>query len=63
VVFSQFFWPAALQQLTGLLADGTWVPMATVHFAAVTGALLAGLRRLIPRYSSGLLPGSVGNAE
>ena len=42
VVFSQLFWPAALQQLTGLLADGTWVPMATVHFAAVTGALLAG---------------------
>jgi MFS transporter, DHA1 family, multidrug resistance protein len=42
VVFSQFFWPAALQQLTGMLADGTWVPMATVHFAAVTGALLAG---------------------
>ena len=41
VVFSQFFWPAALQQLTGLLADGTWVPMAAVHFAAVTGALLA----------------------
>lgn len=41
VVFSQFFWPAALQQLTGLLADGTWVPMASVHFAAVTGALLA----------------------
>jgi DHA1 family bicyclomycin/chloramphenicol resistance-like MFS transporter len=41
VVFSQFFWPAALQQLTGLLADGTWVPMATVHFAAVTGSLLA----------------------
>jgi DHA1 family bicyclomycin/chloramphenicol resistance-like MFS transporter len=42
VVFSQFFWPAALQQLTGLLADGTWVPMATVQFTAVTGALLAG---------------------
>jgi DHA1 family bicyclomycin/chloramphenicol resistance-like MFS transporter len=42
VVFSQFFWPAALQQLTGLLADGTWVPMATVHFAAATAALLAG---------------------
>jgi DHA1 family bicyclomycin/chloramphenicol resistance-like MFS transporter len=42
VVFSQFFWPAALQQLTGLLADGTWVPMAMVHFAAVTAALLAG---------------------
>jgi DHA1 family bicyclomycin/chloramphenicol resistance-like MFS transporter len=41
VVFSQLFWPAALQQLTGLLADGTWVPMATVHFAAVTAALLA----------------------
>lgn len=41
VVFSQFFWPAALQQLTGMLADGTWVPMATVHLAAVTGALLA----------------------
>src|SRR5258706_2018275 len=42
VVFSQFFWPSALQQLTGLLADGTWVPMATVHFAAMTAALLAG---------------------
>ncbi len=42
VVFSQFFWPVALQQLTGLLADGTWVPMAAVQFAAVTGALLAG---------------------
>jgi DHA1 family bicyclomycin/chloramphenicol resistance-like MFS transporter len=41
VVFSQFFWPAALQQLTGVLADGTWVPMAAVHCAAVTGALLA----------------------
>jgi DHA1 family bicyclomycin/chloramphenicol resistance-like MFS transporter len=41
VVFSQFFWPAALQQLTGLLADGTWVPMAAVHFAAVSGALFA----------------------
>lgn len=42
VVFSQFFWPAALQHLIGLLADGTWVPMATVHFAAITAALLAG---------------------
>jgi DHA1 family bicyclomycin/chloramphenicol resistance-like MFS transporter len=42
VVFSQFFWPAALQQLTGQLADGSWVPMAAVHFAAVTAALLAG---------------------
>jgi len=41
VVVSQFFWTAALQQLTGLVADGTWVPMAAVHFAAVTGALLA----------------------
>jgi hypothetical protein len=41
VVFSQFFWPAALQQLTWLLANGTWVPMAVVQFAAVTGALLA----------------------
>jgi DHA1 family bicyclomycin/chloramphenicol resistance-like MFS transporter len=41
VVFSQLFWPAALQQLTGLLADGTWVPMAAVCFSAVTGALLA----------------------
>ncbi len=27
--------------LIGLLADGTWVPMATVPFAAVTGAVLA----------------------
>jgi len=43
VVFSQFFWPAALQQLTGLLADGSWVPMAAVHCAAVTGALFAAL--------------------
>ena len=42
VVFSQFFWPSALQQLTGLLADGTWVPMAAVHFTAMTAALLAG---------------------
>ena len=42
VVFSQFLWPAALQQLTALLADGTWVPMAAVHFVAVTAALLAG---------------------
>ena len=42
VVFSQFFWPAALQQLTGMLADGTWVPMAAVQFAAVAGALVAG---------------------
>jgi len=42
VVFSQFFWPAALQQITGMLADGTWVPMAAVQFAAVMGALLAG---------------------
>jgi hypothetical protein len=42
VVFSQFFWPAALQQLTGLLADGTWVPMVSVHSAAVVAALLAG---------------------
>ena len=41
VVFSQFFWAAVLQQLTGLLTDGTWVPMATVHFAAMTAALLA----------------------
>jgi hypothetical protein len=42
VVFSQLFWPAALQEITGLLADGTWVPMAAVHFAAVAVALLAG---------------------
>lgn len=41
VVFSQFFWPAALQQLTGVLADGSWVPMAAVQFAAVTAALVA----------------------
>jgi hypothetical protein len=27
VVFSQFFWPAALQQLAGLLANGTRVAM------------------------------------
>jgi hypothetical protein len=24
------------------VTDGTWVPMATVHFAAMTGALLTG---------------------
>ena len=42
VVFSQFFWPAAQQQLTGLLANGTWVPMATVRFAAMATALHAG---------------------
>jgi hypothetical protein len=27
---------SALQQLTGPLADGTWVPMATVHSAVVS---------------------------
>ena len=42
VVFSQLFWPAALQQLTALLANGSWVPMATVHLAAMTIALFAG---------------------
>ena len=52
VVFSQFFWPAALQQLTGLLADGTWVPMATVHFAAMTAALLAGWMAVRARASA-----------
>jgi hypothetical protein len=26
---------------TDQLADGTWVPMATVHLSAMTGALLA----------------------
>jgi hypothetical protein len=36
------FWPAALQRFTGLLADGTWVPMAMVHFVAVIAALFAG---------------------
>lgn len=41
VVFMQFFWPAALQQLTGLLADGTWHPMAAVYCAATVGALVA----------------------
>ncbi|HEX2262074.1 MAG TPA: hypothetical protein VHJ56_10570 [Candidatus Binatia bacterium] len=30
------------RKLTGLLADGTGAPMAAVHFAAVTAALLAG---------------------
>ena len=29
-------------KLTRLLADGTWVPMATVHFVAVTAVLLVG---------------------
>jgi hypothetical protein len=29
-------------KLTRLLANGTWVPMATAPFAAMTGALLAG---------------------
>ena len=35
-----------------LLADGTWVPMATVHFAAVTGILLAAGWRCGPRTSA-----------
>ena len=30
------------QPLIGLLADGTWVPMATVHLAAMIAALFAG---------------------
>jgi DHA1 family bicyclomycin/chloramphenicol resistance-like MFS transporter len=42
VVFSQLFWSAALQQLTALLANGSWVPMATVHLAAMIAALFAG---------------------
>jgi hypothetical protein len=29
-------------KLTRLLADGTWMPMATVHFVAVTAVLLVG---------------------
>jgi hypothetical protein len=32
----------ARRLLTGLLADATWAPMATVHFTAMTAALLAG---------------------
>ena len=28
-------------QRPGLVANGTWLPMAAVHFAAGTGALLA----------------------
>ena len=31
-----------LWQLTGLLADGTWVPVAMVHFIVVAATLLAG---------------------
>jgi hypothetical protein len=42
VVFSQFLWPAALQQLTRLLAGWYLGGDGTVHFAAMTGALLAG---------------------
>ena len=42
VVFSQFFWPAALQELAGLLADGTWRPMGIIFTAASICALLAG---------------------
>jgi hypothetical protein len=34
------FWASALQPFTGLLTDGTSVPMATVHFTAMTAALL-----------------------
>ena len=39
-------------KLTGLLADGTWAPMAAVHFATMTGALFAGW---IPIKSSDVL--------
>jgi DHA1 family bicyclomycin/chloramphenicol resistance-like MFS transporter len=42
VVFSQFFWPAALQQLAGLLADGTWRPMGIIYAVALICALFAG---------------------
>lgn len=73
VVFSQFFWPSALRQFTGLLADGTSLPMATVHFAAMTGALLAGWMTdagqglvLLNRVNASLLvrpSASVGNPE
>src|SRR3546814_19388017 len=34
VVFSQMFFAAACQQLTGMLADGTWVPLGAVYTAS-----------------------------
>jgi len=41
VVFCQFFFPALLQQLGGILADGTWVPMTAIVLAAGACALIA----------------------
>jgi hypothetical protein len=41
VAFSQFL-AVCVQQRTGLLAEGTWMPMAAVHLGAMTAALLAG---------------------
>jgi DHA1 family bicyclomycin/chloramphenicol resistance-like MFS transporter len=42
VVFSQFFWPAALQELAGVLADGTWHPMGAIYVIASVAALITG---------------------
>jgi hypothetical protein len=75
VVFSQFFWPAALQQFTGPLVDGTCdgdgalCPSDRSTARRVDGGmgkglvLLVELTRPISRYSSVLLPGSLGNPE
>ena len=41
VVFCQFFIPAVLQQIGGVTADGTWVPMVTIILGAGVCALLA----------------------
>ncbi len=43
VVFCQFFIPAVLQQISGQLADGTWVPMTAIIFGASICALIAGI--------------------
>ncbi|MHA1108128.1 MAG: multidrug effflux MFS transporter [Alphaproteobacteria bacterium] len=49
VVFCQFFIPAVLQQLSGLLADGTWVPMTAIVLGAGICALIAGIAAVTDR--------------
>lgn len=43
VVFCQFFFPAVFQQIGGIFADGTWVPMVVLIIIACSCALIAGI--------------------
>jgi DHA1 family bicyclomycin/chloramphenicol resistance-like MFS transporter len=63
VVFSQLFWPAALQQLTGFLADGTWRPMVIVVTGAALCSLAAGAVAVWAGRPAGPRPGAAGQGD